>query len=66
MRSKVLQRILADTSECIEHKVDSYSKLILCDISSLFPLCKHEFEVRDQYWSSCKHCGIIITNNNDH
>ena len=65
MRSKVVERILANTPDWIKHKVDSYAKLLLSDVNGSLPLCKHEFEVRDQYWSSCKHCGMIIPNGND-
>jgi len=39
--------------------------LDLFSVSGSLPLCKHEFEVKDQYWSSCKHCGMIIPNGND-
>lgn len=62
MRSKVVERILAKTPNWIEYKVDSYAKLILSDVSGSLPLCKHEFEVKDQYWSSCIHCGKIFQN----
>lgn len=66
MRSKVVERILANTPDWIKHKVDSYAKLLLSDVSGSFPLCKCEFKRRNQYWSSCKHCGKIISNGNDH
>jgi hypothetical protein len=65
MRSKVVERILANTPDWIKDKVDGYAKLLLSDVSGSLPSCKHEFEVKDQYWSSCKHCGMIIPNGND-
>jgi hypothetical protein len=64
MRSKVVDRILANTPDWIKDKVDGYANLLLSDISSSLPLCKHEFEVKDKYWSSCKHCGLVIPNDN--
>ena len=66
MRSKVVEIILTNTPDWIKHKVDSYAKLLLSDVSGSLPFCKHEFEVKDQYWSSCVHCGRIIKNGNDH
>jgi hypothetical protein len=65
MRSKVVERLLANTPDWIGDKVDGYVKLILFDVSSSLPSCKHEFEVKDQYWSSCKRCGKIISNDNN-
>jgi hypothetical protein len=66
MRSKVIERILTNTPDWIKDKVDGYAKLLLSDVSGSLTSCKHEFEVKDQYWSSCKHCGKIISNGNDH
>jgi hypothetical protein len=65
MKSKVVERILTNTPDWIKDKVDGYAKLLLSDVSGSLPSCKHEFEVKDQYWSSCKHCGMIIPNGND-
>lgn len=65
MRSKIAQRILANTPNWIKDKVNSYAKLLLSDVSGSLPLCKHDFEIKDQYWSSCKYCGKIIPNDND-
>ena len=62
MKSKVVERILANTPDWIKDEVDGYAKLL---VSGSLPSCKHEFEVKDQYWSSCKHCGMIIPNDND-
>jgi hypothetical protein len=65
MRSKVAERVLADTPDWIKDKVDDYTKLLLSDVSGSLPSCKHEFDVKDQYWSSCKYCGMIIPSCND-
>lgn len=66
MRSKVIERIAANTYRKVNYSVDAYAKLLLSGVSGSLPLCKHEFEVKDQYWSSCIHCGKIIPNGNDH
>ena len=49
----------------VENVDNSDEKLLLSDVSGSLPSCKQEFEVKDQYWSSCKHCGMIIPNGND-
>lgn len=66
MRSKIAQRILGSTPQSTKDKVSSYAKLLLSDVSGMLPLCNHEYEVKDQYWSSCKHCGTIKPNGNYH
>lgn len=66
MRSKIAQRILDKTPQTVKDKVSSYAKLLLSDVSGMLPLCNHEYEVKDQYWSSCKYCGMIKPNGNYH
>jgi hypothetical protein len=60
MRSKVVDRMLSDTPEWIKDEIDSYAKLIVYDVSDSMPLCNHDFEIKDIYWSSCKKCGMIV------
>ena len=62
MKSKVAERMLANTPDWVKQKVDSYAKLLLSDISDSLPLCNHEYVERDKYWCSCEHCGKIVPN----
>ena len=53
-------------TEALDIVLSEVKKLLLSDVSGSLPLCKHEFQVKDQYWSSCMHCGKIVPNGNDY